>query len=381
MRRPIYHAEHEEFRASIRAFGARHLTPHLARFAADHAVDRHAWLEVGRQGLLGLQVPEEYGGGGAGDYRFTAVLCEELGRLAPGLASTFGIHHYVVASYLVELTTEQQRRRWLPGFCTGELITGLAMTEPSGGSDVAALRTTAVRDDDHWVLNGSKTFITNGSIADLVIVAARTSPEKRAKGITLFAVEADTPGFEPGRSLDKVGQLESDTAELFFTDARIPAENVIGVVDQGFVHMMERLPQERLGAAANNIGHATAVLEQTLTYVKERHAFGQPIGSHQHNKFLLADLATRIDVTQAYVDQCVAAHCAGELSPTDAAKAKLWSSEVQNSVIDSCLQLHGGYGYMRETPVARAWMDARITPIWAGTNEIMKEIIGRDLGL
>jgi long-chain-acyl-CoA dehydrogenase len=255
------------------------------------------------------------------------------------------------------------------------------MTEPSGGSDLAALTSTAVRDGDDWILNGAKTFITNGYSADLVIVAARTSPEKRAKGITLFAVEAGMQGFERGRKLDKVGQSESDTAELFFTDVRLPTEQVIGDVDRGFIHMMERLPQERLGSAISNLSHAAAILTETIQYAKERKAFGQQIGSFQHNKFLLADLVTRIEVTQAYVDQGVLAHNAGTLSAVDAAKAKWWSAQVQNDVLDHCVQLYGGYGYMNEYRVARAWRDARVTKIWAGSNEIMKELIGRDLGL
>jgi long-chain-acyl-CoA dehydrogenase len=281
----------------------------------------------------------------------------------------------------VELTSQQQKRRWLPPFCTGELVTAIAMTEPSGGSDLAALRTTAVRDGDDWMLNGSKTFITNGYSADLVVVAARTSPEKKAKGITLFGVETGMPGFTRGRKLDKVGQTESDTAELFFDDVRVPAGNVIGEVDRGFIAMMERLPQERLGAAVSNLAHARQILDETLDYVRERTAFGQSVGSFQHNKFLLAELVTQVEVAQAYVDDAVLAHTDRELTAVDAAKAKWWSAQVQNDVLDACVQLHGGYGYMNEYRVARAWRDARVTKIWAGSNEIMKELIGRDLGL
>jgi alkylation response protein AidB-like acyl-CoA dehydrogenase len=286
-----------------------------------------------------------------------------------------------VAPYLVDLGTEEQKQRWLPGFCSGELVTAIAMTEPSGGSDLAALRTTAVRDGDDWVINGSKTFITNGYSADLVVVAARTSPEKRARGITLFGVETGMPGFERGRKLDKVGQEESDTAELFFTDVRVPGANVIGEVDLGFIAMMERLPQERVGAAVSNTAHAQQILLETIDYVKQRRAFGQPIGAFQHNKFLIAEMQTKLEVTQAYVDDCIEAHAEGRLSAVDAAKAKWWSAEVQNDVLDACVQLHGGYGYMNEYRVARAWRDARVTKIWAGSNEIMKELIGRDLGL
>ncbi|OPG11448.1 acyl-CoA dehydrogenase family protein [Microbispora sp. GKU 823] len=381
MRRTIYGEDHEAFRDSVRQFVIRSVAPRAEEFIERRLIDREVWREAGRQGFLGLEVPEEYDGAAAGDYRFNAVLTEELAGVGLALASSFSIHFDVVAPYLVELTTDEQRKRWLPPFCSGEMITAIGMTEPSGGSDLAALRTTAVRDGSDWIVDGSKTFITNGYQADLVVVAARTSPEKRAKGITLFAVEEGMPGFHRGRKLDKVGQPEADTAELFFEGVRVPAGNVIGEVDRGFVAMMERLPQERLGSAVTNISHAAAVLAETLSYVKERKAFGQAIGSFQYNKFTLADLVTKVEVTRAYVDQCVAAHADGELTAVDAAKAKMWTAEVQNQVIDACVQLYGGYGYMREYRVARAWMDARVTRIWAGSNEIMREIVGRDLGL
>jgi alkylation response protein AidB-like acyl-CoA dehydrogenase len=380
VKRRIYDSDHEAFRASVREFLDREVTPHLQEHAQAHAMPRELWLAAGKQGFLGLEVPERYGGSEAADYRYNAVLTEELAKVNMALASCVGIHADIVAPYLVHLTTEEQRERWLPRFCTGELLTAIAMTEPSGGSDLAALRSTAVRDGDDWVLNGSKTFITNGYSADLVVVAARTSPEKRARGITLFGVEAGMPGFSRGRKLDKVGQPESDTAELFFEDLRIPAGNVIGEVDGGFIHMMQWLPQERLGSAVTNIAHAAQILAETIEYAQERKAFGQPIGAFQHNKFLIAELVTKIEVAQAYVDQAVVAHTSGELAPVDAAKAKWWSAEVQNDVLDHCVQLHGGYGYMNEYRVARAWQDARVTKIWAGSNEIMKELIGRDLG-
>lgn len=381
MRRTIYGEDHEAFRDSVRQFVIRSVAPRAEEFIERRLIDREVWREAGLQGFLGLEVPEEYDGAAAGDYRFNAVLTEELAGVGMALASSFGIHFDVVAPYLVELTTDEQKKRWLPPFCSGEMITAIGMTEPSGGSDLAALRTTAVRDGSDWIIDGSKTFITNGYQAGLVVVAARTSPEKRAKGITLFAVEEGMPGFHRGRKLDKVGQPEADTAELFFEGVRVPAGNVIGEVDRGFVAMMERLPQERLGSAVTNISHAAAVLAETLSYVKERRAFGQAIGSFQYNKFTLADLVTKVEVTRAYVDQCVVAHTDGELTAVDAAKAKMWTAEVQNQVIDACVQLYGGYGYMKEYRVARAWTDARVTRIWAGSNEIMREIIGRDLGL
>ena len=326
-------------------------------------------------------MPEEYGGTGAGDYRFNAVLTEELAKVNMALPSCLGIHADIVAPYLVHLTTDEQRKRWLPDFCSGALLTAIGMTEPSGGSDLAALRTTAVRDGDDWVVNGSKTFITNGYSADLVVVAARTAPEKKARGITLFGIRSDAPGFSRGRKLDKVGQDESDTAELAFEDVRVTDDDIIGELDQGFIHMMTWLPQERLGSAITNLAHARQILDETIDYAKERQAFGKPIGTFQHNQFLLAELVTQVEVTQAYVDQCVAAHTDGELTAIDAAKAKWWTAQVQNDVLDHCVQLHGGYGYMNEYRVARAWRDARVTKIWAGSNEIMKLLIGRDLGL
>ncbi|NLU84606.1 acyl-CoA dehydrogenase family protein [Rhodococcus sp. HNM0569] len=381
MRRTLYGPDHEAFRESAREFVTRNVAPVEEKLIEQRYIDREIWLEAGKNGFLGLEVPEEYGGSGAGDYRFNAVLAEELSRSSAALASSFGIHADVCAPYLVQLTTEEQKQRWLPKFCTGEMLTAIGMTEPSGGSDLAALKTTAVRDGDDWIINGSKTFITNGFNADLVIVAARTSPEKKAKGITLFAVETGMAGFERGRKLDKVGQPESDTAELFFENVRVPSENIIGEIDRGFIHMMEMLPQERVGAAVANISHAAPILEETIAYAKERKAFGQPIGSLQWNKFLLADLVTRVEVTQAYVDQCIEAHAEGKLSAVDAAKAKWWTAQVQNEVLDHCVQLHGGYGFMNEYRAARAWKDARVTKIWAGSNEIMKELIGRDLGL
>ena len=309
------------------------------------------------------------------------MLTEELSKVNMALPSCVGIHADIVAPYLVHLTTEEQRKRWLPGFCTGELLTAIGMTEPSGGSDLAALKTTAVKDGDDWVLNGSKTFITNGYSADLVIVAARTSPEKKARGITLFGVDTAKDGFSRGRKLDKVGQDESDTAEMFFEDLRVSDDDIIGELDNGFIHMMTFLPQERLGSAITNLAHAAQILDETLQYTKDRKAFGQSIGQFQHNKFLLADLFTRVEVTQAFVDQCVLAHTEGELTPIDAAKAKWWTAQVQSEVLDHCVQLYGGYGFMNEYRVARAWRDARVTKIWAGSNEIMKELIGRDLGL
>jgi alkylation response protein AidB-like acyl-CoA dehydrogenase len=381
MRRTLFNEDHDAFRESCRTFVDRTLRPHQEKHIANHELGREVWLELGRQGLLGLNVPAEYGGAGVDDLRFSLILAEELSHLAFAYSSCVGIHTNCIAPYLVDLGTEDQKQRWLPKFCTGELITALAMTEASGGSDLAALKSRAAPDGTDWILNGSKTFITNGASADLVLVAARTSPDKGAKGITLFAVEADTAGFERGRKLDKVGQPEADTSELFFDDVRIPAANVIGEIDQGFGYMMQRLVVERIGSAVNNIAHARQILDETLDYVKERKAFGTAIGSFQANKFTLAELQTLAEVTQAFVDQCVLEAVHGTLTAVDAAKAKWWSAQAQNDILDACVQLWGGYGYMNEYRVARAWADARVAKIWAGSNEIMKELIGRDLGL
>jgi alkylation response protein AidB-like acyl-CoA dehydrogenase len=380
MERTIYEADHESFRQSVKEFLDRQVQPHLEDYLEQKAIPREFWLEAGKQGFLGLEIPEEYGGSEAGDYRFNAVLTEELAKVNMALPSCVGIHADIVAPYLVHLTTAEQKKRWLPGFCAGEILTAIGMTEPSGGSDLAALKTTAVKDGNDYVLNGSKTFITNGYSADLVIIAARTSPEKKARGITLFGVETDKEGFSRGRKLDKVGQPESDTAELFMENVRVGEDAIIGEYDNGFIHMMQWLPQERLGSAITNLAHAREILDETITYCHDRSAFGQSIGQFQHNKFLLAELVTQADVTQAFVDQCVLAHRKGELTPIDAAKAKWWTAQVQNDILDACVQLHGGYGYMNEYRVARAWQDARVTKIWAGSNEIMKELIGRDLG-
>ena len=381
MRRTIFHEDHDAFRESCRTFVDRTLRPHQEKHIANHELGREVWLELGRKGLLGLNVPEEYGGAGVDDVRFSLILAEELSRLAFAYSACVGIHTNCIAPYLVDLGTEEQKQRWLPKFCTGELITALAMTESSGGSDLAALKSRAVPEGTDWILSGSKTFITNGASADLVLVAARTSPDKGAKGITLFAVEADMAGFERGRKLDKVGQPEADTSELFLEDVRVPAANVIGEIDQGFGYMMHRLVAERIGSAVNNIAHARQILEETLDYVKERKAFGTAIGSFQANKFTLAELQTLAEVTQAFVDQCVLEAVHGRLTAVDAAKAKWWSAQAQNDILDACVQLWGGYGYMNEFRVARAWADARVAKIWAGSNEIMKELIGRDLGL
>ncbi|MFJ9387323.1 acyl-CoA dehydrogenase family protein [Nocardioides sp. NPDC101246] len=380
LKRDHYEEDHEDFRASVQQWLERSVKPHTDKHIADKALPREFWLEAGENGFLGLAIPEEYGGAGADDFRFNAVLAEELAKIGAAYPTCVGIHSDITAPYLVRLGTEEQKQRWLPGVAAGEILLAIGMTEPSGGSDLAALKTTAVRDGDEWVINGSKTFITNGYSCDLVITAVRTDPEKGAKGITLFAIEATKEGFSRGRKLDKVGMEESDTAELFFENVRVTDAEVIGELNRGFIHMMEELPQERVSCAVANVAQAKQILLETVQYAKDRKAFGQSIGAFQHNKFLLAELVTQIEVAEAYVDKCVAAHARGELTPVEASKAKWWSSQAQSEVLDHCVQIHGGYGFMNEYRVARAWRDARVTKIWAGSNEIMKELIGRDLG-
>ncbi len=381
MTREIYDEDHEAFRASVREFLEREVVPNLETYEKNHGLTRDFWLAAGAAGLLGLEVPEQYGGSEAGDYRFNAVLTEELAKVNMTLPSCVGIHADITAPYLVHLTNEEQRQRWLPKVATGELVLAIGMTEPGGGSDLANLKTTAVRDGDGWILNGSKTFITNGGSADIVVVAARTAPEKRAKGISLFAVDTKSEGFSVGRVLDKVGMDDSDTAELSFVNVRVSDADLVGPLDTGFISMMQFLPQERLGTAVTGLAHAKQILAETIQYAKDRTAFGQPIGSFQNTQFLLAELVTKVEVAEAYVDQCVVKHTRKELTAIDAAKAKWWATQVQSEVLDHCVQVHGGYGYMNEYRVARAWRDARVTKIWAGSNEIMKMLIARDLGL
>jgi alkylation response protein AidB-like acyl-CoA dehydrogenase len=381
VKRIIFEDEHKWFRETVRTFVEREIMPVRENTRQQRLIARDIWLSAGAIGLLGLGVSAEHGGSGTSDFRFNAVLGEELARAGMAYASCIGIHTDVVAPYLIESTTPSQRARWLPRFCAGEIITAIAMTEPEAGSDLRALRTSARQDGAGWILNGSKTFITNGSSADLIVVAARTDAQRGRPGITLFGVDATTPGFARGRKLSKTGQSEADTAELFLQDVWVPDEDRIGDLNGGFALMMDRLTQERLSAAVANVAHAAAALEQTLVYARERKAFGRPIGTFQNSRFELASMTTEIDVTQAYVDRCLQAHVDGELTGIDAAKAKWWSAEVQNRVLDRCVQLFGGYGYMEEYDVARAWADARVTKIWAGSNEIMKEIIGRSLGL
>ncbi|WP_329494335.1 acyl-CoA dehydrogenase family protein [Kitasatospora herbaricolor] len=378
MQRDIYTEEHEAFRETVRAFLAKEVLPHHDRWERAGIVDRSAWTAAGAQGLLGLAVPEEYGGGGSGDFRYSAVLAEEFTRAgASGLA--LGLHNDIIGPYLTSLGNEEQKRRWLPGFCSGELVTAVAMTEPGAGSDLQGIRTHAVDQGDHYLLNGSKTFISNGIIADLVVVVARTTPEGGAHGLSLLVVERGMPGFERGRNLDKIGQKAQDTAELFFNDVRVPKANLLGEENGAFVSLMRNLAQERLAIAVSAIAGAEHLVEITTEYVKQREAFGRPLAKLQHVRFEIAELATECAVTRAFVDRCITEHNRWALTPVDASMAKWWATELQKRTADRCLQLHGGYGYMAEYPVAKAFTDGRIQTIYGGTTEIMKEIVGRSL--
>jgi alkylation response protein AidB-like acyl-CoA dehydrogenase len=380
VQRDLYTEDHEAFRQTAKGFIERHILPNYLEWEAAGIVDRGVWLEAGKQGLLGTDVDEEYGGGGIKDFRYNAVLRTELVKaLANGVG--FGLHNDVVAPYLLRLGTDEQKARWFPGFCSGEIITAIAMSEPAAGSDLAGMQTTAVPDGDDWIINGQKTFITNGINSDLVIVAAKTSPEKGSKGITLFGVERGMPGFERGRNLHKIGLKAQDTAELFFADVRVPDTNVIGNIDGGFIHLMENLPQERLAIAVAALAACEQAFDDTLEYCKTRTAFNKPIGTFQNSRFVLAELATEIEIARTFIDKAIVELNAERLTVTDAAMAKWWTTELQKRVVDAGVQLHGGYGYMLEYPIARAYLDARVQTIYGGTTEIMKEIIGRSLGV
>jgi alkylation response protein AidB-like acyl-CoA dehydrogenase len=380
VRRTFYEPDHEAYRETVREFLAREVVPHQHDWDRQHMIDRTVFARAAKAGIYGLQIDERFGGAGEHDYRYRMVVCEELaGVFAFSFGLTVSLQDDLVLHYLLDLTTEEQKQRWLPGFATGELIGALAMTEPGAGSDLKGIRTSARRDGDRWILNGQKTFISSGIMADVVVVAARTDPEGGSRAFSLFVVERDTPGFERGRQLDKIGLPAQDTAELFFHDAVVPAANLLGEAGRGLLYLMSHLSRERLGVTAKAIANTRAIFDQTAEYCLQRTAFGQPLTGQQHIRFELAEMATQIDVAEAYVDKSVLAFNAGELSAVDAAKGKWYVSELQKSVIDRCLQLHGGYGYMTEYPVARAFLDTRVQTIYGGTTEIMKEIIGRDI--
>ncbi|WP_037304057.1 acyl-CoA dehydrogenase family protein [Amycolatopsis orientalis] len=370
--------ELEDLRDLARTFCQKELVPNQERWAAEKKVDRELWTKAGEVGLLALSIPEEYGGGG-GTFAHEAVLYEEQARSGD---SAWGVtvHNGIVAHYILEYAGEEQKKAWLPKFASGEMVGAVAMTEPGTGSDLQSIKTRAVRDGDHYVINGAKTFITNGFHADLVVVAVKTDPDAGAQGVSLIAVETDTPGFSRGRVLDKIGLKGQDTAELSFDDVRVPAANLLGGQEGlGFIQLMQQLPQERLIIAVTAVAGMEAAIDQTIAYTKDRQAFGRPVYNFQNTKFKLAEAATEAAVSRAFLDQCIERHLRKELDVQGAAMAKLWTTERVNKVVDDCLQLFGGYGYMSEYPIARAWADIRISRIFGGTSEIMKEIISRTL--
>jgi alkylation response protein AidB-like acyl-CoA dehydrogenase len=382
MRRAIFTDEQDSFRESFRRFLAEEVSPFYDDWERAGIVPRETYAKAASHGFVAMSVPENYGGAGIDDFRFNAVIGEEAALAAAyGFGLGLTLHNDVCLPYLLSYATDEQRERWLPGVATGELILAIAMTEPDTGSDLAGIKASAIRSDGHYLVNGTKTFITNGINADLVIVAVKTDPRERHRGMSLLALERGMEGFERGRNLEKLGQHSQDTAELFFNDVRVPVENLLGEEGQGFRYLVSNLAQERLSIAIGALGAARAGLAMTLEYVRGRTAFGQSVGAFQNSRFVLAECHGEIAVTQAHLDRCVEALVAGELTAEDAAVAKWWSTEVQGRVLDRCLQLHGGYGYMAEYPIARLWADARATRIFGGTNEIMREIIGRSLGL
>ena len=382
MDRDLFDDEHDQFRASVRRWLDEEAVPHRDEWERDGIVPRSLFAQAGRHGFLGMSIPAEYGGGGVDDFRYNLVIGEETqsaGLGGAGLGLT--LHNDICLPYFLRYCTDEQRARWLPGIASGELITAIAMTEPGIGSDLASMATTALRDGDHYVVNGSKTFITNGINADLVICAVKTDPSERHRGISLVVLERGMPGFERGRNLDKLGLHSQDTAELFFSDVAVPVANRLGDEGAGFTYLVSNLPQERLSIAAAGMAGARAALGWTIDYVRERKAFGQTIGAFQNTRFVLAELATEVEIGQTFVDRCVAKLNDGTLTAEEAAMAKWWCTELHNRVADRGVQLHGGYGYMTEYPIARAFVDARVTTIYGGTTEIMKEIIGRSLAL
>jgi alkylation response protein AidB-like acyl-CoA dehydrogenase len=380
MTRALFEPEHEAFRETVATFLDKEAVPHHDQWEKDGIVDREVWAKAGAQGLLGLQLPEQYGGGGTSDFRYNAVVGEEMTKRGV-YGCAFTLFNDMIAPYLVAGATPEQQERWFPGLCAGTTIAAIAMTEPGAGSDLQGIQTRAVEEGDHYVLTGQKTFISNGILADLVVVVARTDPDARHEGISLLVVERGMPGFERGRNLEKIGQHAQDTAELFFDHVRVPKENLVGEEGSGFVQLMTNLAQERLSMAVSAATACEVLVDSSLAYVKERQAFGRPIGRFQHTRFTLAEMATEAHIARVFIDDCLARHLRGDLDAKTASMAKWWTTELQNKIVDRALQLHGGYGYMSEYPVARAFVNSRVATIYGGTTEIQKEIIGRSLGL
>ncbi|CAN3129533.1 acyl-CoA dehydrogenase family protein [Mycobacterium sp. smrl_JER01] len=375
---PWMNAELLELRDLASKFFSAELAPHAQRFADQHHVDRELWNRAGELGLLCMSVPEEYGGGG-GTFAHEAVVLEEQARIGDSSWGA-GLHSGIVAHYILHYATEELRAQWLPKMASGEMIGAIAMTEPGTGSDLQSVKTKAILDGDEYVVTGSKTFITNGQQADLIIVVAKTDPSQGAAGISLIAVEADRPGFRRGKVLDKIGQRGQDTSELFFDDVRVPRSHLLGQAEgQGFIQLMTQLPQERLIVAVGAVASMELALEQTLKYTREREAFGRPVFGFQNTKFTLAEAATETRIARVFLDYCIDLHLAGQLDVQTVAMAKWWTTERAMKVLDDCMQLHGGYGYMTEYPISRLWVDQRVQKIYAGTNEVMKEIISRSL--
>lgn len=378
MQKHLLEEEHIIFQDAVRAFMEKEVAPHNERWEKEGKVDRELWLKAGEMGMLCMEFPEEYGGLGIKDYRYNVIVSEELARVftsGPG----FTVQNDIIAPFTAYFS-EAQKKKYMKKIASGEIITAIAMTEPGTGSDLANVQTTAVKKDDHYILNGAKTFITNGIMSDLVIVVAKTNPALHHKGISLFLVERGMKGFTRGRNLDKIGLKAQDTAELFFEDVKVPAENLLGEENRGFYYLVGNLPQERLSLAATGIASAEFALEHTIQYCNERKAFGRKIGSFQNSRFKLAEMKTEITIGRTFVDQCIEELNAKTLTAEKAAMAKYWITELQGKVVDQCLQLHGGYGYMREYAIARAFTDFRAQRIYGGTTEIMKEIIGRSMG-
>jgi len=374
--RTAYNEDHEAFRETVRKVFGEHMEPHLDQHEAEGIVPRAAWKALGDAGMLCPTVSEENGGLGL-DFGFNCVLAEELAYL--GSSAGFTLQNDITVNYFERLGSDEQKAKYLPGMISGDIITAIAMTEPGAGSDLQGIRTTAVEDGNHLVINGSKTYITNGQNADVIIVVAKTDPTAGAKGTSLILVDADTPGFARGRNLDKIGQHSADTSELFFEDVRVPKTNILGGENRGFIHLMEELPQERLSIAVSAMGGAQRAFDEAVKFTKERKAFGKTVFEFQNSKFTLADLAAKLQVGWAHLDWAIARHLRGELTTGEASAAKLWHTEMQWEMVDACLQLHGGAGYMNEYPIARLWRDARVQRIYGGTSEIMKEVVSREI--
>jgi len=380
MKRTIFHDDHDLFRDSFRQFLAKHVVPSYERWEAEGIVDRELFTAAGEAGFIGFGAPEEFGGGGVRDFRYNAIIAEEIQYADAGAAGLgLTLHTDICLPYFLDLTTDEQKARWLPGIISGELITAVAMTEPGAGSDLAGMKTSAIRDGDHYVVNGAKTFITNGINSDLVILACKTDPTQRHKGMSLLVVERGMEGFERGRNLDKIGNHAQDTAELFFNDVHVPVVNRLGDEGMGFAYLVGNLAQERLSIAVTGLAAAQRALDITIAYVTDREAFGQDIARFQNTQFRLAELATEVEVGTAFIDRAISALNDGSLTVEEAAMAKMWCTELQGRAADLGVQLHGGYGYMTEYPIARAFADARVTRIYGGTNEVMRQIIGRKI--